>query len=334
MSLENTSTTSTCATPPTKKIIYFVRHAEATHNVLEHEAVERVKAAGTSCKKLQDEARRSVLHCPTLKDAPLSKRGVAQSKSSWDKLSELVEHENSPFAPPQIVLVSPLRRALMTATTLFGNIDPPPKFIAIEALREKRTGMECDERHDPTILQHEFPHVDFTNVQQGLPVVSKGEDNTRVRARVKNYLEQHLPHVPHDFVAIVSHKGWLRELRHTLKGYENAGDLHVDFDLNEWHQTLYGNAELRVASFEWTSSTSNSNTTTTEGGEEQETPQLSCVIERSVDNVMSDIVASSSGTTTNNDTHQNPFVSIWGEMVSLWEKLVVPTSHETLVPIQ
>jgi len=320
MSLDNTHNSSVSSTSRSKKIIYFVRHAEATHNVLEHEAVERVKAAGTSCKKLQDEARRSVLHCPTLKDAPLSKRGVAQSKSSWDKLSELVEHENSPFSPPQIVLVSPLRRALMTATTLFGNIqNPPPKFIAIEALREKRTGMECDERNDPAILEQEFPHVDFTNVKQGLPVVSKGEDNTQVRSRVKHYLEEHLPLVPHDFVAIVSHKGWLRELRHTLKSYENAGDLHVDFDLNEWHQTLYGNAELRVASFEWTT----------------ETNQLSCVIERSVDNVMTDIVASTTTEPNHPTSHKpttNPFVFFWGEMVSFWEK-VVPPPREKLVPI-
>ena len=28
--------------------------------------------------------------------------------------------------------------------------------------------------------------------------------------------------------------------------------LQVDFDVDQWHQTLYGNAEVRVAQFGWT----------------------------------------------------------------------------------
>jgi len=55
-----------------KKVIYFVRHAEAEHNVLERQAVQAVIAAGGETDR-QEEARRAVLHDnPSLKDARLS----------------------------------------------------------------------------------------------------------------------------------------------------------------------------------------------------------------------------------------------------------------------
>ena len=49
-----------------------------------------------------------------------------------------------------------------------------------------------------------------------------------------------------DAIAVVSHKGWLRELRHVLKEWVEVGRVHVDFDLQAWDETLYGNAEIRV----------------------------------------------------------------------------------------
>ena len=117
-------------------------------------------------------------------------------------------------------------------------------------------------------LRAEFPHVDFSDVEGGIPFVPSGEDNAAVRARGAEFLDGHLPHVEPVHIAIVSHKGWLRELRKTLKGRVDDGQLRADFDLNEWEQTLYGNAEVRVAAFRW------------QDGE------LSSVVSRSVDNAI------------------------------------------------
>ena len=194
------------------------------------------------------------------------------------------------FPAPQIVLVSPLRRALMTATELFYK--PPTehnqnkettKFVALEILREKRTGFIADECSPVDILEQEFPHVDFTNIRQsqynqegGLTVLS-GEDNAKVRQRCKTFLESSYlnQELDEDAIAIVTHKGWLRELRHTIKSYADNQQMNVDFDLESWHQTLYKNAEIRVAEFHW----------------DGRNPQLaSSIISRSVENAMGSVV--------------------------------------------
>jgi len=250
-----------------KKVIYFVRHAEALHNVKEREAVRAVIAAGDTDKGRQDQARRAVLQQdPSLKDAPLSEDGTEQARMSGKKLKALFSssppasrHRHrktaSPFRSPDIVLVSPLRRALMTATALFNHSDEhgndPPMFLAIEALREKRTGLACDERSSVPELQAEFPHVDFSDVQRGLPVVPEGENNEAVRARATEFLDTRLAAVPGRYIAVVSHKGWLREQRKVLKRRVESNKIRANFDISEWDTTLYGNAEVRVAAFRW-----------------------------------------------------------------------------------
>jgi len=267
-----------------KKVIYLVRHAEAEHNVLEREAIQKVIAAGETCKKRQDEARREILNQhPSLRDARLSKDGTEQARSSGKKLGALFNRSShsfdsgngdymapigsplkrssrerkSPFRPPDVVLVSPLRRALMTATELFlqsrdrDDDSDPPMFLAIEALREKRTGMACDERSSVEELRGEFPHVDFSDVERGIPKVPMGEQNEDVRARSAKFLDERLASIPGQYIALVSHKGWLREQRKLLKGRVDAGLIRADFDVNEWDSKLFGNAEVRVAAFRW-----------------------------------------------------------------------------------
>jgi broad specificity phosphatase PhoE len=231
--------------------VYLVRHAEATHNIKEREAVQAALQRGIQDT---DQARRAVLQDESLLDAPLSADGRSQVRRASERLNLL---DRTKYPPPQIVLVSPLRRVLMTATELFfdaTNSNKNPRFVALEALREKRTGYAADERLGVEVLEKEFPHVDFSNLRDpATPTILKGEGNVQVQARGRAFLEGYLAHhVPQESVAIVTHKGWLRELRNTLKEWVDQQRLEVDFDLAQWYQTLYGNAEIRVADFEWT----------------------------------------------------------------------------------
>ena len=252
-----------------RKVIYFCRHAEALHNVKEREAVAKAMAAGCTAAEELTKARKAVLEQDNgLRDAPLSDEGAVQARKSGLALKSLFSEptdtatpaalsaspSKTPFQRPDVVLVSPLRRALETATQLFYSDDhhtQPPLFFAIEALREKRTGLACDERSTVPELQIEFPHVDFTHVRDAEPI-PLGENNSAVRERVASFLQQVLPKVSGQYLAIVSHKGWLRELRAVLKKHVDTGNLSADFDLGgDWHTTLYGNAEVRVASLTW-----------------------------------------------------------------------------------
>ena len=232
--------------------MYFVRHAEAEHNIKEREAVQAAIARGVSCKEEQEKARRAVLTDEKLKDARLSFQGKQQVREKRSSLCVLNKAGFAKYPAPKIVLVSPLRRALMTATELFLNSSPRPQFVAVEALREKRTGFAADERSSVEVLQEEFPHVDFTDLlRRGDDHVPIGEDNPKVRARGRAFLEGDFTKVHEDSVALVTHKGWQRELRGTLKDMVDDSKLKVDFDINKWDQTLYKNAEIRVAQFGW-----------------------------------------------------------------------------------
>jgi broad specificity phosphatase PhoE len=253
-----------------EKVVYFIRHAEACHNIKEREAVERVKQQGCD-EAAQEAARKLVLQRESLRDAPLSESGHKQAKIESKRIHVLHQVCSDKYPCPKIVLVSPLRRALMTATDLFLEASNGPKFIGLEIIREKRTGFAADERSSVEVLENEFPHVDFKDLrcQHEIPLQ---EDNAAVRRRCQDFLENILPHIEQDSVAIVTHKGWLREMQHTFLLYSEAGQLKVDFDLDQWHQTQYRNAEIRVARFVWEDDT------------------LVSIVSRSVENALGSVI--------------------------------------------
>ena len=228
------------------KVIYLVRHAEAMHNVEEKRVVGLSLEAGLS-KSEADLARKTALETnDALKDAPLSTGGHQQIQSALEGYQRLLDR--TPYCAPEIVLVSPLRRTLQTATRLFGSA---VRIVAVELLREKRTGMACDERSSVAELAAEFPQVEFQEIEAWIStgeVVPEGEDNAAVRKRAARFLDDDLPRREASTLAVVSHKGYLRELRAMLK--ERADNKHsnlqLDFDLNlEVTGTVFGNAEAR-----------------------------------------------------------------------------------------
>jgi broad specificity phosphatase PhoE len=257
------------------QVVYLVRHAEAAHNIMEKQAIQEAIAKGIHGKEEHEEARRAVLNHESLRDAPLSQEGNLQVMRKSRSLTMLSTLGGSKYSSPTLVLVSPLRRALMTATKLFPQKQHVPKFVALEILREKRTGFAADERSSVEILEKEFPHVDFSDLRRNdRPAILAGEDNAAVRARGKAFLEGTFSQLEEESVALVTHKGWLRELRQTLRSNALAGDLEVNFDLDDWHQTLYKNAEVRVADFAWEGS------------------KLKSIVSKSVDNAMSSVIES------------------------------------------
>jgi len=148
------------------KLVHLIRHGQGTHNV--EAALRGVEAYKNTA----------------LKDAPLDATGRAQAKELGNRIRE------SKLAV-DIIIVSPMTRALQTAKEMFpesaefyansylstdndsttkkniegedaASIKPPPKFLAIELAREAFGGHPCDQRRSIRILRHEFPHVDFS----------------------------------------------------------------------------------------------------------------------------------------------------------------------------
>eukprot|EP00929_Paragymnodinium_shiwhaense_P006749 TRINITY_DN11070_c0_g1_i1.p1 TRINITY_DN11070_c0_g1~~TRINITY_DN11070_c0_g1_i1.p1 ORF type:complete len:747 (+),score=154.32 TRINITY_DN11070_c0_g1_i1:137-2377(+) len=227
-----------------KKIVYLVRHAEAAHNVLEAKLREEAKLAGQDAQGQADAAKAALPH-EKFRDAMLSNKGQHQVMLSGKNFHELLENTHYPM--PTTVLASPLRRTLMTASLLFpGHRDVRAK----EFIRERRTGYPCDERQAASATQEEFDWVDLSDIHALDSRSSDGyvfrEELRETYADVGKRGEKLLPFLKAldaDVVAVVSHKGFCRELfrdswRSIMSCPENL-------------KNELSNAEVRVCEVSW-----------------------------------------------------------------------------------
>jgi broad specificity phosphatase PhoE len=91
---------------------------------------------------------------PMIFDAPLSALGLEQLKRARVQLTSL--------SKPDIILSSPLTRALQTAVGLFGDRDIP---ITVSALHREQLECSCDVGRSPNALAAEFPHLRFDHLE-------------------------------------------------------------------------------------------------------------------------------------------------------------------------
>jgi broad specificity phosphatase PhoE len=87
-------------------------------------------------------------------DAPLSETGHEQVAQARPKLATV---------PVEIVIVSPLTRALQTAVGLFGEHPNAPPLLVAHLARE-RVENSCDVGRSPARLAAEFPNVDLAHL--------------------------------------------------------------------------------------------------------------------------------------------------------------------------
>ncbi|KAL3804516.1 hypothetical protein HJC23_002555 [Cyclotella cryptica] len=158
-------------THPREYILYFIRHGEAMHNILEKEAESKARQLAVSqgydpnshyVKKAAEDARKAILNSQSMEDPPLSEQGMKEARRAKRDLEQLISSLNLP--PVQEVWVSPLQRALKTASIIFPNslstkfedscdkVDEKrlvaPRIKVKEELKERHTGLACD-THSP-----------------------------------------------------------------------------------------------------------------------------------------------------------------------------------------
>ena len=107
--------------------ILCIRHGESTFNAA-------FKADGSD---------------PLLFDAPLTERGHAQVEAARLALRD---------TPVDVVLTTPLTRALQTTLGIFGDHPAKPEII-VEPLHRERLESSCDRGRAPTELMVEFPQL-------------------------------------------------------------------------------------------------------------------------------------------------------------------------------
>ena len=171
----------------TSKSILCIRHGESTFNAAH-------AVAGVD---------------PLLFDAPLSAIGHEQVRQARVRLHEM---------RVELVVTSPLTRALQTATTLFSD-HPATPSILVAALPRERVENSCDIGRSPTQLAADFPSVALAHLPEvwwhveGVPD-ARGiciEPIETVKARVAQF-RNFLSSRPERFIAVVGHGTFLYHL--------------------------------------------------------------------------------------------------------------------------
>ena len=207
------------------KRVFFVRHAEGTHNVAEREH-------GSPDILLEE-------HSGTLfMDPPLTDTGQEQCAGLRDALGRgSLQHELD------LVVVSPLLRTLQTASLVFHDLprvssSRPVPFLANELCRERIHHYMCDKRQDTSVHRQQFAHVDFAHIEseQDRMFHEKEIENDEelCSQRALAFLEW-LKTREETNIAVVTH---MMFLRHVFRGQWAEG-------FSEDYTASFENAELR-----------------------------------------------------------------------------------------
>ena len=167
-------------------------------------------------------------------DARLTPAGEEQSAG----LAKQVQQLQASGVSIDLVAVSPLTRAIQTASIGFAS--PRPPFVSTSLCRERVWTHQCDRRRSRAILEGEFPWVDFSQIQPGEDEMWDAQkenmphpqNSTACRARGVRFLDW-LWARPESSIAVVSH--WMF-LQHLFSHYPEDEELNANWT----------NAELRT----------------------------------------------------------------------------------------
>ena len=93
-------------------------------------------------------------------DAPLSDHGREQARLAGEELARALQETTV-----DVVLVSPLCRALETAELILSSAGISPPVRVIELLREAHGVRRCDARRPRSVAAARFPSFDFSAVE-------------------------------------------------------------------------------------------------------------------------------------------------------------------------
>jgi broad specificity phosphatase PhoE len=219
------------------KIIHFQRHGQGYHNLL-YRVMQENDRAVTDIYGSDPVANPFVR--PEIVDSPLTELGRAQCAEQ--RQAVVAEYDLT----PQLVIVSPLHRALQTAQITFqDSLDAAIPFVAHEACREELGILTCNKRRPLSETKREFPNIDFS-------LLESGEEDTlwnpleREAAhdqskRIYDFLVDFVQHQPQREIAVVGHSAWLFTMCNAVI---DCGD---DDDLISW----FGTAEIRTVKMTW-----------------------------------------------------------------------------------
>ena len=177
--------------------LYLIRHGKALHN-------ELYEIIGVHA-----------FRAPEVIDSPLTNVGHQQAQA----LAETIRDKNI-----ELVLVSPLMRALQTAHGIFKDTDIPIR--SLECLREYPIGEDtCNQRSDISLLKVRFPRIDFSKIEIDEDILWTETRETRedLQKRIDE-AKRYIKTLPETKIAIVSHNGFIGQLKDKHISYMENGE--------------------------------------------------------------------------------------------------------------
>lgn len=184
------------------KLIHFQRHGQGYHNLLGD--ILRDVGIKPNVDSL-DPAINPWLR-PEIVDSPLTETGKAQCREQRPTASLL---------NPELVVVSPLLRAIQTAEISFADHYEQANipWIAHEGCREELGVLVCNKRRPLSQIVHDFPDLEFANTEMTeedtLWNPSERESNESKSDRIYEFLVDFLAKRPESEIAVVGHSAWL-----------------------------------------------------------------------------------------------------------------------------
>ena len=183
------------------KRISFIRHGQGEHNL--HAEVWRAEK-----QKGSPYGPDRLLDFPHLVDPPLTPLGVEQATALQQATMALQPR-------PQIVVVSPLRRAVDTAVLAFKPILGEVRIVGQELCREDCVSRNiCDKRRPLSEIAAEFSFIDWSHCEggEGDLLYERGGETRESLAERAYKLMMWMAARPETTMAVACHSGFLLAL--------------------------------------------------------------------------------------------------------------------------
>jgi len=209
-------------TRTTTKVIHFQRHGQGYHNLIGD--LFRDLQPGKLVLDSKDESINPFLKREMV-DSPLTETGRKQCKDRRKEASVL---------NPELLVVSPLLRAMQTAQLSFHDHKNNIPWVAHEACREELGLLVCNERRLLSEIKEDFPWVDFSECgddEDTLFNPHQRESPREMSQRIYDFLVNFIRDRPEKEIAVVGHSAWLFNMCNVVM------DCGEDENLTNWFLT-------------------------------------------------------------------------------------------------
>jgi len=206
----------------TTKVVHFQRHGQGFHNILG----DILRDAGVKPDvDSSDPAVNPWLRSEII-DPPLTETGKEQCEGQREKASVL---------NPELMIVSPLLRAIQTAEITFEDFKDKSSipWIAHEGCREELGVLVCNKRRPLSAIKKDYPTLQYWNMEEedNLFDPSNRESNESKSDRIYDFLVNFLANRPESEIAVVGHSAWLFHMCNAVI------DCDDDPELQSWFLT-------------------------------------------------------------------------------------------------